>query len=643
MSFNTSNIQADTFTGSVSLSAPIHYVAGIPISKNEGNLKLGDVDNAVVECLELESGTSVTAPLGEFDLVQTSGLISQAGLGEPIQVYGSLNLSNYSLNNVNSLTLANGATGAENQVLSIGATGALFWKTDTAGDVSQWATFPAVSTVNLGAQSLNGTYDKGEGINVITGLIMNNKSITGVSTLTTGFIQGTTGAFINLKDLVNIEGNVAGGFGIKNLETLSLLGGLTGTAGQVLAVGATGNLEWKDDATGDVSQWATFDAVQDVNINNFALNSVQSISGYDGNNILLNNTLDMNYNNITTITNINCEKLLCQYRPDKIYYVSSNGSNTSGLGNIEAPFLTIQHALDYVNGDENNNYYYIIVLPGNYVENLTITKKVHLIGMATSPFSSSIGCSISGSITINVGSNGGDMFNNAVNISGFLIGSQVSFISTENSILNINDCFIYTDDNTSGRGLYFNPTCVNSRLRITNTIIQSGGSAGLDPLIEITSVSQTTMNNCYFSAKGLQNVLKFSGTATCDTINTVKFESGNAGANVPEIVSITATNSGTYTFSNCGFLYGSATNKTANPTSSGIRCSPSSGNPRVVILYCSFFLLGTNTAQYAVEDANHAQPNQMIVLYYMNGASLQNAFAIHANNNQNKFQLQVVS
>jgi hypothetical protein len=33
----------------------------------------------------------------------------------------------------------------------------------------------------------------------------------------------------------------------------------------------------------------------------------------------------------------------------------------------------------------------------------------------------------------------------------------------------------------------------------------------------------------------------------------------------------------------------------------------------------------------------------MIVLYYMNGASLQNAFAIHANNNQNKFQLNVVS
>jgi hypothetical protein len=647
MSFNTSNIQADTFTGSVSLSAPIHYVAGIPISNNTGNLKLGDVDNAVVECLELESETSVTAPLGEFDLVQTSGLISQAGLGEPIQVSGSLNLSNYALNNVNSLTLANGVTGAVNQVLSVGATGALFWKTD-ANDVENWATFPANSTVDFATQSITGSYADGEGINVLTGLIMNNKGIGQASmvsgtacnfeTVQTGRIYpySQVGEQIFIDGFLNMQG-----YGIAGLDSITLANGEIGTNGQVLSVN-DGSLIWKDDSSGDVPQWATFDAVQNVNINNFALNSVQSISGYDGE-IVIKDGLNLQFKDIYTVNEINCERLLTQYRPYNTYYVSANAPTSDPRGTIEAPYNTIQLAIDVAESNATNLYYYIVVLAGNYQENLTITKKVHLIGMGQSPYSSSVGCSISGSITINVGSNGGDMFNNAVNISGFLIGSQVSFVSTENSILNINDCFIYTDDNTSGRGLYFNPTCVNSRLRITNTIIQSGGSAGLDPLIEITSVSQTIMNNCYFSAKGLQNVLKFSGTATCDTINTVKFESGNAGANVPEIVSITSTNSGTYTFSNCGFLYGSTTNKTANPTSSGIRCSPSSGNPRVVILYCSFFLLGTNTQQYAVEDANHAQPNQMIVLYYMNGASLQNAFAIHANNNQNKFQLQVVS
>jgi hypothetical protein len=744
MSFNTSNIQADTFTGSVSLSAPIHYVAGIPISNNTGNLKLGDVDNAVVECLELESGTSVTAPLGEFDLVQTSGLISQAGLGESIQVSGSLNLSNYALNNVNSLTLANGATGSVNQVLSVGATGALFWKTD-ANDVANWATFPANSTVDFNTQSITGSYADGEGINVLTGLIMNNKGIGQASmvsgtacnfeTVQTGriypysqvgdqiFIDGflnmqgygiagldsitlangeigangqvlsvTDGSLIwkddssgdvsqwatfdavqdvNLNDnniigASNINTNIIttsnitskdganqpilidgilniNNYGLQNVASLTVGGSLSGSENQVLSVDANGNLKWKDDSSGDVSQWATFDAVQDVNMNDFVLNSVGGISG-SGGSINLLSGIDADNNNIGGVNVLECKRIECEYRPENTYYVSANGDDSYARGNIESPFQTIQQAITFAeNYTGNNDYKYIVVLAGNYNENLTITKRIHLIGMATSPFSSSVGCAIGGSITINVGSNGGDLFNNAVNISGFLIGSQVSFVSTENSILNINDCYIYTDDNTSGRGLYFNPTCENSRLRITNSQIISGGSSGLDPLVEITKSSSVTMNNVIINSKGIQNVLKFSGTATCDSISNCRFISDTASAVAPEIVSITSTNSGTYTFSSCGFQYGSTTNKTANPTSSGIRCSPSSGNPRVVILYCSFFLLGTNTQQYAVEDANHAQPNQMIVLYYMNGASLQNAFAIHANNNQNKFQLQVVS
>jgi hypothetical protein len=152
------------------------------------------------------------------------------------------------------------------------------------------------------------------------------------------------------------------------------------------------------------------------------------------------------------------------------------------------------------------------------------------------------------------------------------------------------------------------------------------------------------MNNCYFSAKGLQNVLKFSGTATCDTINNVKFESGNSGANIPAIVEITATVSGTYTFSNCGFIYASATNKSANAQASGIYSNSSTGNNRIVALYCSFFLLGTSSnLNYAIQDAYTGGASQMIVLYYMNGASLQNAFSIRGTLNVSKFQLQIMS
>jgi hypothetical protein len=745
MSFNTSNIQADTFTGVYSISAPIHYVEGIPISNNTGNLKLGNADSAVVECLELESGTSVTAPLGEFDTVQLNNLISKAGVGEQIYIDGFLNLQGYGIAGLDSLTLANGEIGANGQVLSV-TDGSLVWKNDVAGDVSQWATFPANATVDFNTQSITGSYADGEGINVLTGLIMNNKSIgqasmvsgtacnfetvqtgriypyeqvgqpiliegsfnmqnygidnlqsltlanstsgtedqvlsvdangnlkwkddssgdvsqwatfdavqdvnmndndiTGASTvnteiLATSVIESKDGVQfpVRFSSILNIDN-----YGIENLRTLTVGGSIAGTEDQVLSVDANGNLKWKDDSSGDVSQWATFDAVQNVNINNFALNSVQSISGVDGE-IVINDGLNLHFKDIYAVNEINCERLLTQYRPYNTYYVSANAPTSDPRGTIEAPYNTIQLAIDVAESNATNLYYYIVVLPGNYVENLTITKKVHLIGMAQSPYSASVGCVISGSININVGSNGGDMFNNAVNISGFLIGSQVSFISTQNSILNMENCYIYSDDNASGRGLYFNPSCANSRLRLTNTIIQSGGSSGLDPLVEITSVSQVVMNNCYFSAKGLQNVLKFSGTATCDTINTVKFESGNSGANIPAIVEITATVSATYTFSNCGFIYASATNKSANAQASGIYSNSSTGNNRIVALYCSFFLLGTSSnLNYAIQDAYHGGASQMIVLYYMNGASLQNAFSIRGNNNQTKFQLQIVS
>lgn len=690
MSFNTSNIQADTFTGVYSITAPIHYVDGIPLIKNGDNLKLGNESNSVVECLELESSVSVSAPLGQFDLVSTAEIVPIAGIGASLLIDGSLNMQNYGISNLSSLTLNNGATGSNGQVLSVSG-GSLIWKNDSSGDVSQWATFTASSTVNLGAQSLNGAYNKGEGINVITDLLMNNNSIIDVSNILTTLLQSTkiesTNANIsNITGVSTIGPSVIGGFAIDKLKTLTLGdAGVVGLENQVISVDATGSLVWKTDAAGDVSQWANFDAVQDVKMNNYAITGVSSVSGYDGNqisffnpinmggssitgvneiaassasasylvdvssisgtgDITIMNNLNMNLNNVNNSNVVDCQKIECDYRLENTFYVSPNGSDSTGKGNIESPFASIQKAIDDAEASGSNLYYYIMVMPGNYTENITITKKLNLIGMASSPYSASVGCVISGSVTINVGNNGADMFNNAVNISGFLIGSLVSFVSTENSILNIENCYLYSDDNASGRALYFNPSCANSRLRLTNTIIVSGGSAGLDPLVEITSVSQVLMNNCYFSAKGLQNVLKLSGTATCDTINTVKFESSNSGANIPAIVEITATVSATYTFSNCGFIYASATNKSANAAASGIYSNSATGNNRIVALYCSFFLLGTSSAlNYAIQDAYHGGASQMIVLYYMNGASLQNAFAIHANNNQNKFQLQIVS
>jgi hypothetical protein len=151
------------------------------------------------------------------------------------------------------------------------------------------------------------------------------------------------------------------------------------------------------------------------------------------------------------------------------------------------------------------------------------------------------------------------------------------------------------------------------------------------------------MNYCYVSAKGLQNCLLFSGSSTCDTVNNCKFECSNTDANVKALVEVTTGISSVYTFSNCGFVYNSSVNKVANNQASGILCNAAFGNPRIVSLYNTFFLLGTQASNYAIQDLKAGTANAMVCLYYMNNGSLGNAYSINALLNTNKYQLNIVS
>jgi hypothetical protein len=124
----------------------------------------------------------------------------------------------------------------------------------------------------------------------------------------------------------------------------------------------------------------------------------------------------------------------------------------------------------------------------------------------------------------------------------------------------------------------------------------------------------------------------------------VKFESGNTSANVPPIVEISATVQGTYTFTNCGFIYGSTTDKTGNSQASGIYNNAFSSVNRIVTLYCSFFLFGTTSASnFAIQDEAFGSPSQAIKLHYMNNASLGNTHHIRGTNNATKFALQTLA
>jgi len=282
-------------------------------------------------------------------------------------------------------------------------------------------------------------------------------------------------------------------------------------------------------------------------------------------------------------------------------------------------------------------------MPGQYDGIINITRKVYIQGLGTSPFEASVGCYFSGTINIDLGTAGGGMFNNGVNLSGLLLASTINYSSSYDGMLNIENCYLYTNDDTEGYAIMFNPVSTNGRLRITNTIINSGGVDGVEPLINIFKSSSLTMNNCQITAKGLQTCLRFTDTATCDTINTCKFTNTNTSALVPALCEIVTSNGGLFSWSNCGFIYSSTTNKATNPNASGILSNPSAGNPNIVSLYNSYFLAGTTNANFAIQDLKHGTANQFICLFFSNNASLGNANSIRGTNNTNKFLLQTVS
>lgn len=591
MSFNTSNIQSDTLTAVVSLSAPKHVVGTVELTEDAGALNVNalSINTDLLNTDYVVSTVSVTTPL----------LVGDVGFPVTVQ-------------NLKTVTLESGA-GTVGQVLALDSSLDLVWANDA---------------------------------NTPQGL---------ESVLTTS--------------------NDANDLGITNLKSLTVTSG-AGTNGQVLALNSSLDLVWKDDANTPQNLQEVLTEGNDAN--NQSLNNVNNVQAQSLQvlNSSLSNSYTLSYNssdeslNIATslgadgsirITNpdlaiisssfiTGARFLQSQIRTPYDVWVSPDGDDalpTVYQSSPLTPFKTIQGAINYCQSltASDNLYRYIHVQGGNYTENLLISKKIYIQGEAQTSLSSSVGCCINGTVTIAVNANGGDMFNNQVTLSGLLINGLVKNSSTVNHMLCLENCYIYSPDDSVGQGLTHNPSSTDSRLKLWNCQIISGGSSGTSPLVEIGSKGQVNMQYCYLSAKGVQNVLMFSGTANCDNVTNCKLENSNsAGLTAKAVCEISANSSATYTFSNCAFIYSNTSDKTANPNASGIRNINTSGNNTIISLYNTFILNGTNTSNnYAIQDFNHSTPTQMICLYYMSGAIPNLAFAIHGNNNQNKYQLQIVS
>jgi hypothetical protein len=589
-----------------SIKAPIHYIEDLTISKGAtGSLVL---NAPVVEATIIETD-SINAVSGVF----TSALNPLLNTND-IDINGNLNMSSYQLD-VGSI-YANGSTGSNNQVLSKNSENILSWS-----NPSTPAT-PTLSQVLTAGNTASANID------------MSLNQIQNCATLRVNNLNNVSG-----QGQINLNCNLNFGNVNQNQIFCGRLNTSTIDATTQCILGRAPNRF--NSATSfamnyiDNSNIFRSESVADlIDFHDFKSNRGK-IYIVDGSN---NEKFSADDTGL-----INCNQLNPTYKPERTLYVSQNNTNANKTGSFENPFSTIQSAIDYAESLYNNTYWYINVLTGNYSENLTITKKIFIKGCAPSnPDANSVGCQLNGSITISIDTNDADMFNNAVSISNLFITGSIECNSgnTARSVLILTDCYIYQDSG-NGRLIHYNPDASDGRLWMFNCRIIDQSITATLPIIEINK-GMIKMLQCVVSGAGNENILKIANTARIDSIVLCSFSSTTNSTTAEPIVEL-SSNGAVLTFSQCAFIYSNNANKSASVNSCAILLNNSDVGffPTLNIQNCSFSLLGTSqTANFAIEDANFGTAKQAIILAYGNNSIIGTSFQVRGTYNVNKFSNQ---
>ncbi|HEY9705358.1 MAG TPA: hypothetical protein V6C58_23165 [Allocoleopsis sp.] len=348
--------------------------------------------------------------------------------------------------------------------------------------------------------------------------------------------------------------------------------------------------------------------------------------------------------NIVGMGNVECQQVIPVFNPQKTYYVAKNGNNTTGKGNIQAPYLTIQKAIDVAESDYDGTYPIIYVMEGSYTENLTISKKCIIKGVGANSDSATVGSSISGDITItfNAGSNA-DMFNQQVQLNGLLIDGTIedNSGSTVNHVLNLVNCYVYSQ--SSGKTINFNPSgsgLTDARLWFDNCNVYNASNTQTNNLLTVNA-GMMKARLTTFTNNSTNSLLLLSGTAKVDSITLCNFTCMSSSASVAPLVEISASGGNIYTFGNCAFVYSGTADKSANSNACGIKTS---ANVVMLLAYNTFLLAGTTTANYILKNSS----GSTYTLYFSNcsgynGDGSSQANTIEGTNLVTKRSLQAVA
>jgi len=171
-----------------------------------------------------------------------------------------------------------------------------------------------------------------------------------------------------------------------------------------------------------------------------------------------------------------------QDKPINLLYVAKNGDDTAGTGSINAPYLTIQKAIDVANVVSARTA--IITAPGVYIQDLTIASQsaeINIMGSGTST-------RVQGNIVISGTSTAVYLdnltylnnrrithsSNGYLSLSNMVFGANTGFTKTSNTTTKVFNTFMGSSANLllqNGETTFYNCQLVNPQVSGANTLV----------------------------------------------------------------------------------------------------------------------------------------------------------------------------
>jgi len=233
------------------------------------------------------------------------------------------------------------------------------------------------------------------------------------------------------------------------------------------------------------------------------------------------------------------------------FYVATNGNDTTGVGSINAPYLTIQKAIDQCTSI--TAYYSIYIAAGSYTEALTIagttitgSPRISLIGATNT--SNSKGVNINGSLSITLTTATGNEANNIIACNNLVITNSAANavnVSGQGFSLLFTNCNLITSSTSST--LTLSSSATSTRYYFDRTNVSNSALTSTNPLVYVSRGAIWAITGCDFTN------LNTAGNVITVTTNNALLLNVSSSVLTNSQAGVLVDCSSTLSAGNCGF------------------------------------------------------------------------------------------